>query len=338
MREPAQATAPPVFECRPLRRDELSQALAFLRETFPAGAHQNRPGWFEWQYLKHPERFHVQICCHQGRIVALSGFLPCVVNLASRSVRAAFSTSTMVHPAFRRQGLGALLHRARLEAYDVALSSGQSEANRNLYAKMGWSVLGGYFEARARKGPPRARRLRAFAKETIAWLAWGLRPPEARGRYALVPDKARAHAWADRWGSQRFPAGAAGPMHDAAYVQWRYGDHPYFRYEMCVVHRDCDEIGAVVFRRDAHGIVFVDAYSAPGALPAVLAGMASASDASVLRATATGRFLARAFRRAGWAVFTGVSLLIGATGKPDLQKALRDADWNFFAGDSDKDR
>ncbi len=338
MREPARATDDPAVECRPLRKDELPQALAFLRETFPGSAHQNRPGWFEWQYLRHPEGFHVQVCLCNGRIAALSGFLPCSVELGGRRVRAAFSTSTMVHPAFRRRGLGERLHRARLEAYDVALSSGQSEANRRLYAKMGWPVLGGYFEAKARKGPPRARRLRAFAKEAIAWLAWRLRPSGARGRFALVPDETGACAWADRWGGRRFPEGVAGPAHGAAYLRWRYGEHPYFRYEICVVRRGADEIGAAVLRRDTRGAVLVDAYGAPGELPAVLAGAASASGAPVLRAEAAGRFLARAFRRAGWAVFPGGSLLVGATRKPDLQEALRAADWNFFAGDSDKDR
>ena len=326
------------FQCRRATEDEVPAVLAFLRETFGADAHQNRPGWFEWQYQRHPEGFHVQICLERERIVAVSGFLPCRVSLNGRTVRAAFSTSTMVHPEFRRRGLGGLLHRARLEAYDVALSSGQSEANRRLYAKMGWSVLGEYVEAVARKAPPRARSLRAFGKQALAWLAWVSRGRAARRRFGLVPDPERARAWARRWGARRFPGGAAGPVHDAAYLTWRYAEHPYFRYETCVVLDGPDEIGAAVLRRDAAGSVLVDAYAPPERLPAVLAGAAAASPGPVIRAVAAGRFLARAFRRAGWAVFRGGSLLIGATGRADLHAPLHTADWNFFAGDSDKDR
>ncbi len=326
------------FECRPMTKNELPQVLDFIRDVFPPNGHQNIKGWFEWQYLKYPYGFHVQICCDNEKIVAMSGFLPVIIYANGQKLSAAFSTNTIVHPSYRRQGLGGRLHKARLESYDIALSSGQSKANRNLYAKLGWKILGTYFNAMACKRPSDFFPLKWFGKQVVAWGKWVIASQSIRRPVHLIDDEEQVLNFVEKCKFIRFPEAAYGPIHSADYVYWRYKKHPYFQYRMVLVKEGKEELGVIVFRSSEGQWIIVDIYGPNKNIVRLLTAFTKESPVNILRATAVGGHLHKCFQKAGWIVRPSDSLLIGQSMSSDIKNILEKGDWIFYAGDSDKDR
>src|SRR5690349_20559928 len=136
------------FEFREMMPRDKPHVVDFLQKRFGPDAVQCRSGRFEWQFERYPGGSRIYLCFDRDRLVGQSCFLPVTLQLGSDRFSAAFSIDTMVDPEYRRRGIGERLHRIRLETFQVALSSGQSEANVKLYQKMGWPVLGRYFQFR----------------------------------------------------------------------------------------------------------------------------------------------------------------------------------------------
>jgi hypothetical protein len=129
-----------MYTYRKMKENDLSKVKQFFSCQFDKKSHQNCDGWFEWQYLNNPKGFHAELCFCGNDLIGFSGFLPAIISIKGRNYTSSFSTNTIVDKQHRNKGIGNNLHEKRVASYDIALSSGQSAANYNLYIKKKWLI------------------------------------------------------------------------------------------------------------------------------------------------------------------------------------------------------
>ena len=320
---------------RRMRPDETGVLRSFLAEHVPADRPQLRPGCLEWQYRDNPDGCDVRFCHVGDRLAGVSGFIPCAVEVDGIRRRGAFSTNTLVDPAFRRRGIGRTIHEARLADYDWALSSGQSPENARLYRRLGFLVVGRYRRCLAQTHLPRPGLRRRFAREAASWLRWRAAAGGCHAGLDVRVDDAVPDVPAACY-TGRFAAGALGPVRTPGHVAWRYLGHPYFQYRFAVVARASAALGFAVLRPDAGRFLLVDLYAPYAEQAGVLHAVAAAL--GPVGGQFTGAALDRVFRAAGWMTWPGSNRLLGKSDDAALHRLLERRSWCFFGGDSDADR
>jgi len=316
--------------------EDLQAVEGFTAAHFPAGSSRTGPGWFEWQYLRHPVGCDVRLCFDASQLVAMSGFLPTPLTGGSRGWTGAFSTNTFVDPAHRRRGIGREIHRQRVRDYDVALSSGQSAANLAVYREMGFIDCGRYRKAFVSTTPLSGRRPARWVRQLASWLRWTVRGADAgshvRADWSDIPPRLPPSAFDERW-----PPGAIGSRWNNEYLVWRYQRHPYFHYRFLTVSRAERCLGTAVVRSERDVTILVDVFCRASEMVSLLGALTSHVD-GVIVAQHVGAPLTTIFRRAGWLVSGEVSLLLAATRDDEIAQRAATGSICFFAGDSDKDR
>ena len=134
------------FKFREMVHEDKPMVMDFLRINFGHNSVQCRKDRFEWLFERNPWKTIIYLSFSKNELIGQICFLPVKLRFKNKQLSAAFSIDTMISPEYRRKGIGRMLHQIRKEKYQVALSSGQSEANTRLYNKMGWLTLGTYFQ------------------------------------------------------------------------------------------------------------------------------------------------------------------------------------------------
>lgn len=328
------------YDVRPMRADEAALALAFLDAHAAPDLARRLPDYFRWFYLDHPLGTDVRLCVarEDGAVAGLSGFVRTRLQSGGREVTAAFSTNTLVDAAHRRRGLAAELHRQRVRDYDVALSSGQSPANRAVYDTLGFVALGQYRRAWVAPRGPVGGSAGRWLREAASWRRWQRRVRDGETevfeidrRAGSLPEMSEAW-WRDRW-----PDGVVAPLWTPDAIAWRYLRHPYLTYECCLVRAAGTSIGLAVTRREGHTTIVVDLYGRWRDLPRVLRGLATQTD-GVLTAVYAGAPIDELFAAAGWSSRDEAMPLLGQSRHEDVRRWLTDRPWCVYGGESDKDR
>lgn len=210
----------PDYELREYRAGDLPSLLDCFNQVFRAGdpAHKDRTP-LEWKYLfeDNPAGRRVWLALCEGRVVAQYAALPARVWMAGAERTFAQIVDSMVHPEHRsglkRPGLFVLTALPFFEAY-----GGRDKD----WVHYGWPV-----ESAWRIG-------KTFLKyevvRTQTVLARGpdpaaRRPPEVE-LLARFDDQAR-------WLYDRCAGDfGASTIRDAAYLNWRFVDNPFHRYQL----------------------------------------------------------------------------------------------------------
>jgi hypothetical protein len=155
----------------------------------------------------------------------------------------------MVDSEHRHLGLGPLMMREVVRRFDVTLNAGPNPAARQMLARMGWWSYGDLPRHVAVLDERAARTLTAGGE-----LSWPAASLAAARTIDLVSSGAvtsvdRFDDSATRlWERLRASRSIGGTRRSAAFLNWRYADHPMFRYRM-FVERDAGEItGLAVYR------------------------------------------------------------------------------------------
>jgi RimJ/RimL family protein N-acetyltransferase len=328
------------YDIRPMRADEAGRATAFLQAHGAAELSRRLPDYFRWLYLDHPLGTDVRLCVERagGSIAGMSGFVRTRLGLDGRAILGAFSTNTMVDPAHRRRGLAAELHRQRIRDYDVALSSGQSPANRAVYDALGFVPLGQYRRAVVAPAGPMGGSAGRWLRETASWWRWRrhrrsadagpIRVDRQTGTLPDIPDS---------WWRERWPDSVVAPVWTPDQIVWRYARHAYLTYDFCTVHDADGPLGLAVTRHEGHVTIVVDLYGRWRDLPRLLVGLGTAKE-GVLTAVYVGQPLDDVFTSAGWSSGDEAMPLLGRSRDDDISSWMADRAWCFYAGESDKDR
>jgi GNAT superfamily N-acetyltransferase len=188
------------------------------------------PAFLRWQFGPTPGSsadHHVIIALVDDRIRGCIGYIPIDLTVGGRQMRAAWAANWMVDQSVRRLGLGPLLVRDLVKRFEVTLALGGNSDAHDLLPRMGWTDFGMLHRYVAVIDPRAAARL--TESNTLDWpvepmpAGYG-RPPAAR-----VP---RFHDDVTAFWDEGFGSTMAGTRRSAAYLNWRYADHPTFEYRM----------------------------------------------------------------------------------------------------------
>lgn len=241
-----------------------------------------------------------------GEIAGCTSFFPFRLWLDGQEVRAALGGDGYVRPAFRRRGLGGLMHaasRTAMPQHRIGCMYGAPGAMNVTPLKRAGSRWSGNVSRWARpltRGALRLPRpLDALGDALDGAISAALRPHWTAELDPIVPHDPRVDAvWAAARQRLRLAA-----VRDAAFYTWRFLDIPRRRAApFAIVARDGAAIGvcALELLRGGEAIRIVDLMTVPGAWHAGLRAIARfAADAGaqlldIKLATADGR------RRAMW--------------------------------------
>ncbi len=220
-----------------------------------------------WQYnstrMRHPD-FQgpsVLLALEQNRIVGMLGLIPTEINLHHQVVAGAWLSNLLVIPEYRTKGVGLKLmwaaHNLDLGAiFDLGSSTQLQRVLRALQYELlddlpRWVAVCDHHAMiqLLQDANPDSPNL-----EIEHWVV-GDRPDarvETHGSLDVTIKPLQDHfdeEW-DRFWNERIASRQIGTNRDASYMNWRYVDHPMYRYECRLArHPSTGEIlGAVVFR------------------------------------------------------------------------------------------
>ena len=177
-----------------------------------------------WQHrrLGDPERLAVLVAEDEGRLLGMLGFIEFDACIGDERVPGGWMTNWLVVPEARGRRLG-------LELVEAALGS-QYEFIGALKANSATDhILGRYgFETRGMH-----RWVRVFDEEALRELLAGKSfPDEAWQAWASGQTQRLSTESGSEPQTSTMPVPAVSACRDAAFLQWRYEQHPAFRYEV----------------------------------------------------------------------------------------------------------
>jgi GNAT superfamily N-acetyltransferase len=304
-------------------------------------------------------RWCLKLARKDGEIVGCVGYIPVEVSLASGVYRGAWTANWVVDAEHRRLGLGPLLMRQLTGEFDVTLVVGVSRDAQEALPRLGWTDFGELDRYVRVLDPEGAAVLTPTGEAPLAAEEGG--PSEGSSaveRTGRIPEDATS-LWDELFAS----AGNAGTRRSAAYLKWRYEDHPSGGYRIFAARGDGNLRGLAVYRvervRDLPArvgrIVEVIAYD-DAALDLILAVVddARGQGVAVMDFFCSSQRLAPVMRRAGFvpgedAAVAGIPRLFQPIDRrrggirfmaylANLPAAVETEHWFVTSGDGDQDR
>lgn len=241
----------------------------------------------------------------------------------------------MIHPEYRRQGLGQAILRRRQDEYDLSLSTGQSPAMAKLYERLeGVCCLAKWQRALFVRRLRLDKRPRWSLRETLAYSGKFFRGTVSGVRQSLTLSAA-CETLAEI--PPRLATHEAGILVSPEHFAWRYGGPVYQDYSFFALKRGNNLLGLIVSRQLDRTEHLSDLFCAPESRVDCfrLAGETTPGDRII--AIHAGRPLTRALRKAGYFVQAGGSQVIAASTEKSLIQELKDSQWCSFPGESDAD-
>lgn len=323
------------FEVREATEADRPELLSLLTEMIPGVDAEAR---WRWLYETNPAGPALSwlALAPTGEVAGCTSMFPFRMWLDGEIVRGALGGDGYVRPAFRRQGVGAMLHEASrrdMRANGLGCMYGAPGAMNVTPLKHGGSRELGQvirFVRPLRVGPVPVADL--LARAARPWRAPCLEPMRAR-------DPRVDTIWAAARPRLRLAA-----VRDAEFYTWRFRQAPAQREPAYVITRRGEPIGACALEsvHDGHELHIVDLVAIPGAwhacLRAILRQALDATRASVLSIKL---FASDARRRRMWR-----SGFFERDRKPFLCMIPADGDrrfldplrWFYCGADSDLDR
>jgi GNAT superfamily N-acetyltransferase len=204
---------------------------------------------FDWQFGRAPAAsapgYRMKLALLEGEMAGCLGYIPVEVTLGGRILRGAWTANWMVDPAHRRRGLGPILMRELMGQCDVTLVVGLSAEAYNFLPRLGWTNFGDLVRYVALLDAKGAALLTENGR--IEWPASSRQTAPALDGVTVRVVKQFSEGTTTLWDrlSQRL---GAGTRRSAAYLHWRYADHPTFRYRSFEAQRNGRVTGVAVYR------------------------------------------------------------------------------------------
>ncbi len=325
------------FQIRKMTPEDKPQVLEFLRNNFGSESVQCRPNRFEWQFERYPGGAQIYLCFHDEKLVAQSCFLPQILQVRNEQLTAAFSMDTMVAPEYRRKGIGEKFYQQKRENFQVGLSSGQTESAANLYKKMGWSILGSYFQFKLVKRFPRPQKAKLFAKDIVGYFRYKSRLNKFNKKPRVIISSNYSKEVLKQL--DRGLESEIFPKVSGEYLSWRYSEHPFYRYQYIQVFDDHQYLGTCVARITKPGIYrLVDFYCPRENFYGLLEGIARSLDCYGIEGRMVGAPLKKYFIDTGFSAIDTYQHILGSSNHKGVMDKISKCNWLVFGGDSDNDR
>jgi predicted N-acetyltransferase YhbS len=213
-----------------LRAEELPAMQAYIAEHWEQDHVLARDATLlRWQY-RHPdpELLSVLAARDGARIVGILGLIRAPFVWCGRRFSAAWLAMWSAAPEQRRRGLGLALLVDAMERFDVIACVGFNDAAARIYRALGFDVRPSLPRWVAAVDPAAYEQLVGAKPATVA-------APEHHAAVAHEWEQTTAGRWDAAW--DEYAARVVGTARDAAFIRWRYLEHPTFQY---VVHVSAD--------------------------------------------------------------------------------------------------
>jgi len=209
--------------------------------------------FFNWQFgvaeAARAAGHSCKLAMIDGKIIASLGYIPVEVSVGRQRVRGAWTANWAVHEHYRGLGAGPLLMRELVRQFEVTLVVGVSGEARSLLPRMGFTDYGDL-----------ARYTKVLNPEAAAALTEDGRPLDAPGVVAVPASRDRrvsigsVQRFGDDvtalWDSLNGSSGA-GTRRSAAFLNWRYAEHPVFDYRRFEARSGGQLVGVGIYRVEA---------------------------------------------------------------------------------------
>jgi GNAT superfamily N-acetyltransferase len=255
---------------RSYRDTDGGQVVNLLGTGRPVGYAALKSAIFDWQFQQNPHSDGaspfligtVDDGRDHGRIVALNGVMPARILFHGQPMLACWSCDTYVSPSHRGQGFGKELVRRVSDAAPIMLGYGISDMSDPIFHQQDWLlhqdiVLLFYHVAETGL----AGRFKNLGSKLIRKVTGASRP---RSTELTCEDHKQFSAEADELWSASKSGYVSTVERDAAYLNWRYHQHPLHRYICYSAYCHGRLQGLLIARHDPAESVIVD-YVGPAA-------------------------------------------------------------------------
>lgn len=276
---------------------------AFLRTSWKQETVLSLQPFYDWQFRSLPEGEGKDHCLvvadEEGGVHGFMGVNLHTFNLRGQALRGAELT-TWIHAEEARGSYAVEVLKTLQRSYDVVVGAGISDEALPVYTGMGFRIvshLPRYVRIFNWRPLCACSRISPLGRRLIAQRDLGT-PVAYRAHRASLYDLddvvAEVHAHFN------------GYSRDARYLQWRYADHPFFRYHIFRVEGPGTTAGVILRLDEAPGFRFVhviDVLGPAAAIPAVVSfveGFSREHDAAFADLTCTSIRMAHPFWYRGW--------------------------------------
>ncbi len=208
---------------RGYQEGDEDQILVLMRDVF--GVERSIEHW-KWEFTPRP------MCrvAQDDKIVGHQTVFPFQLKIGDQMISAAGSVDTMVHPEYQHQGIFyRLVTECNREAWNMGIKlilAWPNNQSRHGFLKLGWKKV------------INIPLLRRFATDG---------QPDTN----IFPIFRFSKAYDELWAKANFPVAV---VRDSTYLNWRYIDHPTYKYDCISLWDDLGELqGYAVFRIDDSG-------------------------------------------------------------------------------------
>jgi hypothetical protein len=229
-------------------------------QAFLAGAYGSHyplcdPALLRWQFQRTPggdeHRWHIKLALKADAIVGCLGYVPLDMTLDRKIERGAWLVNWMVDPGSRHLLLGPLLMREAMRQFTITLTIGPNQEAREILSRMGWWSYG-----ELRRFVAVLDRAGGNALSIAGELSWPEASIEATHCAPSAPSAGvtRVERYGpeatDLWERLQARPGldVAGTRRSAEFLNWRYADHPSFRYRLFAQHEHGLLTGLAIYR------------------------------------------------------------------------------------------
>lgn len=203
-----------------------------------------------WQHPRSAGELSILVAQEKGEMLGILGIVPADCGFYGERRPGAWLTTWVARADARDRHVGLALLRSVIDETDGLVATiGGNATTMRILGVMGFSLI-----------PAVPRWVLPGSRDALRGLLGAMTAdvvrvsPRARANagapgYAVVDWHERhAAAWDRAW-SERFAPRLVGTWRDAAYLRWRYLEHPRFRYEVRLATRDGEVSGLLVYRR-----------------------------------------------------------------------------------------
>jgi hypothetical protein len=182
---------------------------------------------FRWQYRAGDDEADMACAWDGDQLVGTMGYVafPAWWGSTANGVDMAWLTNWMVDPAYRH-GTGVALLRAMQDRFPVLAALGATPENERLVGLLGWALHPRVPRWYAVIDPSACSTFALPGTDLGALRAAVVEPRGLRASVRDPLDETRECDWS-LYGEMHF-----GTIRSHAYLQWRYRDHPAFRYDV----------------------------------------------------------------------------------------------------------
>lgn len=226
--------------------DEAS-VLGLLNEVFTIDSMDEH--WWRWKYELNPAGDPIRrVAEAQGKIVGLRAFIPWRFEVQGDSVVGYQAVDTVTHPVYQRRGVFTQLTQ---EALIEARRQGAAfifnfpvYASLQGYLKMGWHKVAEIRWLIKVVDLPRLIFDALLSKQVSAVRPLNCDPESAGRRSELMACLRNAGQLWRQMGHGK----PIVPFRDSAFLEWRYGLHPWFDYQLISAGKNSKDGGYIVYR------------------------------------------------------------------------------------------